>query len=60
MNESQFPQATLSECPDCECELVEGRDRMGYEFVQCPGCAKWARLSWDELRGPPAPEVDDV
>jgi len=40
-------------CPDCECELVEGHDRMGYEVQQCPGCAKWKRPSWDNLRGPP-------
>lgn len=40
------------ECRDCEKELVERIDRMGYLFLVCPECEKWKRLGWDRMKEP--------
>ena len=45
------------QCPHCECDLVHGHDRMGYEMFECPGCGRWKRPSWDNLRMPNEGEV---
>ena len=45
-----MPVETDQQCPDCDVSLLRGHDRMGYEKIQCPGCAAWKRPSWDELR----------